>query len=84
MGPFEVIFPNGTTTVTFPVNITDDDVYEEYESFDLVISNNLPNLVNLGYPNRAAIVIVDDEKRKWLVLVNIYVYFFSNYTMYIL
>ena len=68
-GPFEVIFPNGTTRITFPVNITDDDVYEEYESFNLVIDNNLPNRVNLGYPNRAAIVIADDEKRKLLMLV---------------
>ena len=66
-GLFEVIFPNGTTRVTFPVNITDDDVYEEYESFNLVINNNLPNRVNLGHPNRAAIVIVDDEKRKLLM-----------------
>ena len=51
------------------MNITDDDVYEEYESFNLVIDNNLPNRVNLGHPSRAAIVIVDDEKRKLLMLV---------------
>lgn len=68
-GPFEVIFPNGTTRVNFSVNITDDDVYEVNESFNLVIVTNLPTLVNLGHPNKAAITIVDDEKRKLLLLV---------------
>ena len=51
------------------MNITDDDVYEVNESFNLVIVTNLPTLVNLGHPNKAAITIVDDEKRKLLLLV---------------
>ena len=63
-GPFEVLFPNGTTTVKFPINITDDDVYEGDESFTLVIDDSLPDLVVLGTPYRATVVVKDDERSK--------------------
>ena len=55
------MIPNGTTKVTFPINITDDDVYEGDESFTLAIDRNLPNLVNLGTTYRATVLIKDDE-----------------------
>ena len=71
-GPFEVHFPNGTTRVKFPINLTDDDVYEGDESFTLAIVNNLPNLVVLGTPYRATVVVRDDEKSKQFMLSNLY------------
>ena len=63
-GPFEVHFPNGTTKVTFPINIIDDDVYEDDESFTLAIVDNLPDLVVRGTPYRATVVVRDDENSK--------------------
>ena len=59
---FDVLFPNGTTEVTFPIAIIDDDIYERDESFTLVIDRNLPSLVNLGTTYRATVFIHDDEK----------------------
>ena len=61
-GSFDILFPNGTTEVKFPINIPDDDIYEGDESFTLVIDNNLPSLVNLGTHDRATVFIRDDEK----------------------
>ena len=58
---YDVIFPNGTTTVTFFINITNDDIYEGDESFTLQIQDSLPTLVTLGEPNIATVVIQEDE-----------------------
>ena len=53
------------TLVSFSINITDDELFEGPETFNVaILSGSLPRLVNLGEHNRAAITIVDDEKRK--------------------
>lgn len=61
---YDVVFPNGTTKVTFPINITNDDIYEGDESFTLQIQGGLPNLVTLGEPSIATVVIQEDEDSK--------------------
>ena len=61
---YEVIFSNGTTTVTFSINITNDDIYEGDESFTLQIQDSLPALVTLGEPNIATVIIQEDEDSK--------------------
>ena len=66
---FDVIFPNGTTTVTFLINITDDDIYEGDESFTLQIQDSLPNLVTLGEPSIATVVIQEDENSKYVTCI---------------
>ena len=63
-GSFQVLIPNGKSTVRFPINITDDDAFEGDESFTLIIEDNLPDLVNLGTDYRATVVIKDDEQSK--------------------
>ena len=66
--PFEVPFPTDKTTVMFPINIADDDVYEGDESFILTIEDSLPSLVSLGTRYRATVVIKDDEESKLIIL----------------
>jgi len=65
-GPYRVTFPAGTTSATLNININDDDIYEDFESFNIVIDSQLPNRVNRGFPSTATIFIIDDELRKWL------------------
>ena len=61
----DVHFPNGTTIVRFPINVTtNDDIYEGDESFTLEIVDPGVNHVVVGEPNTAKIVITDDEKRE--------------------
>ena len=75
-GPFEVHFPNGTSAVTFTININDDDYYEGDESFTLAIDDNLPDHVFLSDPYRATVTIRDDEKSKHFLLSNLYCCFY--------
>jgi len=62
--PFDVNFPNGTTLATFSINIINDDIYEEDETFTLDILNSFPSFVVLGDPSTATVVIQEDEDRK--------------------
>jgi len=63
-GPYTVTFPAGTTSATLNININDDDIYEDLESFDIVIDSQLPNRVTRDFPSTAIIFIIDDELRK--------------------
>ena len=64
-GRHSVTFPAGVTRVSFNINITDDDLFEGPEAFNLAfVSSSLPSNVLLGYPTRATVTIVDDEERK--------------------
>lgn len=59
------------TRASFNINITDDDIFEGPEAFNLVIiSSSLPNHVILGDRNRARVTIIDDEERKEFLLYN--------------
>ena len=60
----DVIILNGTTRQTFPINITNDDVYEGDESFTLEIQDSLPTRVTLGETSTATVVIQEDEDSK--------------------
>ena len=77
-GPYSVVFnggnqKSGIQRVTFRVNITDDDVYEEDESFNLVIDHSLPNRIHYCDPYRSMVTITSDERRKKYILVLQYV-----------
>ena len=64
-GRHSVTFPAGVTHISFNINITDDDLFEGPEVFNLAITSSLlPSNVFLGSPSRATVTIVDDEKRK--------------------
>ena len=58
----EVIILNGTTRQTFPINITNDDVYEGDESFTLEIQDSLPNLVTLDQTSSTATVVIQEDE----------------------
>ena len=57
-------FPNGTTRVIVPIDISDDDVYEENESFYITIIDPSAHRVAVGTPSRAEVVIVNDDESK--------------------
>ena len=63
-GSIEKVFPNGTTSIELCINTTDDDIYEGDESFSCVINDPGQELVILGNPSTAEVVIKDDEKCK--------------------
>ena len=72
---FEAHFPAGTTTVQIPFNITDDDVYEDDESFGLRINRNrLPRYAYIGHPGTVRVIIRDDEESKQFLLSYLYCY----------
>ena len=61
-GSYSVTFTAGMTTASLSIPIKDDNVFEDTESFRLLIdSTSLPNDVTLGNPRSAAMTIVDDD-----------------------
>ena len=59
-GPYYVRFPAGAINVSFNVTINNDAIVENNETFQLTISNPLPNNVTLGEINEIVVTIVDD------------------------
>ena len=61
-GPYIVMIPAGMTNVPFYVAITDDNLLEETENFNLTISAlSLPNRVAVTNPHQATVTIVDND-----------------------
>ena len=59
---YNVTFAKGDTSVTFCINITDDNALEADETFSVVIDDtSLPTRVISIYPNAANVTIVDNE-----------------------
>ena len=64
-GPFSVTIPAGQINVSFDVPITDDNIYEENESFRLaIVQSSTLDCVQVGRPRRATVVIGDDSDCK--------------------
>ena len=59
-GPYNVLFTAGTTNSSFTISISDDNTFEDNESFVLTITS-LPNIITAGDPLQATVTIVDDE-----------------------
>ena len=60
--PVQVLFPGGTTRATFKVQMTDNVVLEDEESFIVSINpDSLPYGVALGQNRSAEFVIEDDD-----------------------
>ena len=58
-------FPAGSTSVSFGVNIINDDILENNEIFSLnIISSSVPDQVIIGSPRQSAVTIVDNDS-KW-------------------
>ena len=67
-GPYSATFFAGTTTTTFDVLISNDDIHRGARSFQLSINQlSLPNNVTIGNISQATVNIVDDDcKFIWL------------------
>ncbi|XP_065884398.1 IgGFc-binding protein-like isoform X2 [Dysidea avara] len=61
-GPYIVTFPAGVTKVSFDVLITDDNILESDEVFNLTIDpSSLPRRVTVTDPSQAVVTIIDNE-----------------------
>ena len=59
---YNVTFAKGDTSVTFCINITDDNALEADETFSVVFDDtSLPDRVISRYPNEANVTILDNE-----------------------
>ena len=57
-GPYTVQFNVGVTNSSFNVMITDDNILENDETFNLNINtSSLPNAVTVGAPDQATVTI---------------------------
>jgi len=54
--------PAGTTSLNFSVEIVDDNVLEDFETFNLTINSfSLPANVSVTTPNRTVVLIIDND-----------------------
>ena len=61
-GPYVVTFPAGVTRVSFAVVVTNDNILEGDEKFNLVIDPSpLPISVTVSNPTQATVTIYDDD-----------------------
>ena len=61
-GSYSVTFTAGMTTASLSVPIKDDNIFEDNESFRLLIDlTSLPNDVTVGSPRSTVVVILDDD-----------------------
>ena len=61
-GPYVVTFPTGLTHVSFAVVVTNDNVLEGDEKFNLIIDpSSLPTGVTAINPAQATVTIYDDD-----------------------
>ena len=63
-GPHTVTFNAGSTTATFEVPITDDNMFEGNETFMLTIdSSSLPAGITTADPDQATVTIFEEGKQ---------------------
>ena len=56
------MIPAGLTTALFNVSITNDDIFESNETFDLSINIfSLPSNAAVGDPSQATVIILNDD-----------------------
>ena len=60
-GPYDIMIPAGTTSVSFNVSIKDDMMLEGNENFTLSINSfHLPNVIITNH--QARVTIVDNDR----------------------
>ena len=61
-GPYSVTFPAGITNVTFNIQIINDNMVENNETFTLAIdSSSLPTGIMVDSPRQATVTIINDD-----------------------
>ena len=61
-GRYNVTFLAGMTDTSFTITILNDNEYEGSETFDVIISNVMPDRVTMGKIRRATVTIIDSGK----------------------
>ena len=75
-GLYTVTIGAGEYGVTFSISITDDNIYEDSEIFNLTIyESSLPNGITSGVPNTTIVTILDNDC-KWLTFLSLASYRF--------
>ena len=68
-GPYTVTFPAGITSAVLNVLITNDNIFESDETFNLVIDVfSLPPNIAIGDINQATVTILNDDGNKFIIL----------------
>ena len=68
-GLYPVTFSAGETSASFKISITDDDIVERDELFNLIIdTNSLPNDVTVGNPGNSTVTILNDDCEYYVTL----------------
>ena len=61
-GPFNLIIPARRITFPFSIEIIDDNILEDFETFNLTINSlSLPASVSVTNPDQTTIVIIDND-----------------------
>ena len=82
-GLIEVHFPAGASAVLMPINITNDDMYEYTQTYNIVINKKaLPGNVVIGDPSAVSVIIKNDENSKQFMLSYLYCYLHLISTIY--
>ena len=64
--PYSVTIPAGRTKVSFHVEIFDDNIVENNETFQLYISGTNQDTAHISSPNSTMITIVDDNCKHYV------------------
>lgn len=63
--PYSLSFSQDITRIPFKISISNDEIYEDTESFNVIIDpSSLSNSVTVDYPSEVAVFIMDDDGRK--------------------
>lgn len=72
-GPYTVTFPAGVTSAMFNVSISNDDIFESNETFNLIIDVfSLPSNIAVGDISQAAVTILNDDGNKFIILCSLF------------
>ena len=67
-GPYTAMIPAGSTSASFDVKITDDNIFERRETFLLSITQTSPPfLVIPTTPDRIFVAILDDDSKLFVI-----------------
>jgi len=62
-GPSTVTFPAGVTSISFDVPIIDDNILEDDETFNIILSTSLSDRISIGTPSQAIITIQGNDRK---------------------
>ena len=70
-GPYNVTFPIGVVRVAFNISITNDDILENNENFNVTFNpSSLPSYVTIGDPGQTIVMIVDNDCKYTVLMIN--------------